>query len=72
MGMILTITRNAKCKDCEKISLLHYGKRKKYICDLGLGLHKGKESKICREDYVPRLEYHIKNIYKNTDHECSE
>ena len=63
---VVTITRDAKCKDCINISLLHYGKRKRFICDLGYGLFKGKESKICRENYEPRLEYHIKDKYEDS------
>ena len=62
---IITITREAKCKDCEFISLLHYGKRKRFICDKEHSLCKGKESRICREDYVGRLEYHIKDKYES-------
>lgn len=61
---IITVTRSAKCKDCRNISLLHYGKRKKFICDLGHSLIKGKESKICRDDYKYKLEYHIKDKYE--------
>lgn len=62
---ITTWTREAKCKDCKHISLLHYGKRKKFICDKKHGLWNGKNSHICRDDYEGRLEYHIKNKYEN-------
>ena len=61
---IITIIREAKCKDCKHISLLHYGKRKKFICDKEHGLFNGKNSLICRDDYECRLEYHIKNKYE--------
>ena len=62
---IITWTREAKCKDCKHISLLHYGNRKKFICDKGHGLFKGKNSSICRDDYEGRLEYYIKNKYES-------
>lgn len=57
---IITITRKAKCKDCEFITLQHYGKRKRFVCDKGHGLFKGKNSEICRDDYEYRKEYYIK------------
>lgn len=63
---VITITRQARCKDCTNISLLRVGGRKNYICDLGHTLHKGKESNICRDDYAPRVEYHIKDVYETT------
>jgi hypothetical protein len=59
---IITVTREAKCKDCENISLKYFGKRKKFICDKGHSLFKGKNSKICENDYVYRKEYHVKTI----------
>lgn len=55
--------RDARCKDCKNITLQYYGKRKKYECDLGHSLIKGKESKICMDDYEYRKEYHIKSKY---------
>ena len=61
---IIEVTRSAKCKDCKNISLLHYGKRKRFICDLGHSLIKGKESKLCRDGYEYRPEYHIKDKYE--------
>lgn len=57
---IITVTREAKCKDCQHISLLYCGKRKRFICDKKHALLKGKNSKICQEDYQYREEYHIK------------
>lgn len=57
---IIQITRSAKCKDCKNITLQNQGKRKRFVCDLGHSLLKGKESKICQNDYNPKLEYHIK------------
>lgn len=57
---IVTITREAKCKDCEFIALQYFGKRKYFVCDKGHSLLKGKNSKICQEDYQYRKEYHIK------------
>lgn len=62
---IVTYTREAKCKDCKYISLLHYGKRKKFICDKEHRLFIGKNSNICRDDYEYRSEYHIKDKYEN-------
>jgi len=59
---VVTYTRDAKCKDCVHISLKYFGKRKRYICDKFEPLMKGKESKICRDGYEPRREYHIKTI----------
>jgi hypothetical protein len=64
---IITIIREAKCKDCQHISLLHYGKRKRFICDKGHSLCKGKESKICQDSYEYRIEYHIKDVRNEKD-----
>lgn len=59
---VLTVIRDAKCKDCEFITLGYSGKRKRYICDKGHGLLKGKNSKICQHDFKFRPTYSIKQI----------
>lgn len=59
---IITIIRDAKCKDCKHIALKWTGKRKRFICEKGHGLFKGKNSKICHDDYEYRPEYYIKEI----------
>jgi len=61
---VVTILREAKCKDCINISLMYYGKRKKFICDKGHSLLKGKNSKLCQKDYEYRKEYYIKDRYE--------
>ena len=51
-----------KCKDCKHISLKHLPSKKVYVCDKGNNMPKGKNSKVCKSDYVFNKEFHIKQI----------